>query len=505
MQNRLKKEIKRVARRSIERQLALKKRAETFQNKFGKRTGLEPGTPAPREAEYPHRHFDPKYCLRNANFLAKTIWRKVLLGTYEPTPALNFFIPKKDGSYRSLMSFSFPDAALANIVLKSARNRNLKRLSSNSYAYHPRLNLFDAILALNSTIREEKVFAIEIDFEKYFDSIPTRHLLNCINDKKLLSLTPHERYIMKAFMRHRHAENLKYVEEEFARRSKGTPQGSSVSLLLANVANHGLDVALERQAGRFVRYADDVTALCSSYEEAQLVENTFHKHCRDTGIKIHPIKSKGISILNANGAELRNKGHFDYLGYRFEKHGLTVPDSVVKRIKSKLSNLMQIYLIQYPAKFDFNRTRAGIGYDWDLLGLIHETRGYLYGGLREKDLAALIHDGKKPPIMKGLMGFYALLEQQDKLRELDGWLVGNLSRCMKKRQTLLAGKYETHITVPSKTSLVLGDWLDPKKWTGPNLPEVGLPSFVRGWRAARKYYYTFGLEDVQPPSYHYYN
>ena len=70
------------------------------------------------------------------------------------------------------MAFSIPDAALANVILRRARDRNLKRLSPSSFAYHPDKNVFDAIIALNSHDKKGKTFAVQIDFEKYFDSIP---------------------------------------------------------------------------------------------------------------------------------------------------------------------------------------------------------------------------------------------------------------------------------------------------------------------------------------------
>ena len=45
--------------------------------------------------------------------------------------------------------------------------------------------------------------------------------------------------------------------------------------------------------------------------------------------------------------------------------------------------------------------------------------------------------------------------------------------------------------------------MNPDAWRGDRKPSFRLPSFVRGWRAARKYYFTFGLKDVEPPKYGY--
>ena len=507
LENALKVEIKRLCRRAERRATKLLAKAQQHRSKFSKRTGLPAGDPKPKTHNQPDRHFDPRYCARNANFLARTIWHKVLAGTYRPKPALNFDVPKSSGGSRSIMAFTIPDAALANITLRRAQNRNLKRLSPFSYAYHPDRNVFDALIALSGFITDQRLFAVQIDFKNYFDSIPTRYLVSCVDDRELISLTPHERFIIKEFMHHQYAYSDDYPRQVFDRRVRGTPQGSSISLLLANLANHDLDKALERRSGRFVRFADDVVSLCSSYSEAEEIEGTFINHCRESGLEINQDKSPGIAIIGKANAELRSFLSFDYLGYRFTKDGLKVPKHVESRIFRKLSRLIHIYLIHYPQKFAFNTTRCrhnNAPYDWDLLGLIHEIRGYLYGGLKEADLADFLKSGKRLHKMRGLMGFYALLNDVEALRNFDRWLVVNIMLAMRKRARILNAKY-MHIGLqPSAEQLILGTWLDPAAWRNSDCPDARLPSFVRGWRAARKYYYTYGLEDVEPPRYEYY-
>lgn len=182
MQNAIKVEIKRLAKRAFEKKERSEKLEEQYQERFTKRTGLVAGPSSRKPAAPISRHFDPKYCSRNANFLAKTIWHKVLTGAYEPVPAVCYKIPKPDGSSREVMGFAIPDAALANVVLRRARGRNLKRLSPASYAYHPDKNVFDAILALSEYDHRGKLFAVQIDFEKYFDNIPAGYLRGKIED-----------------------------------------------------------------------------------------------------------------------------------------------------------------------------------------------------------------------------------------------------------------------------------------------------------------------------------
>lgn len=507
MEKAIKQEIKRLCRRMERRNEQREKKEKNDQNKFEKRTGKTAGLPASSSSPLVHKHFDPAHCARNANILAKTIWRKVIEGDYEPTPAVCFEIPKPQGGVREIMAFAIPDAALANVTLWRTRERNLKRLSPYSYAYHPERDVFDAILALKGFMTDQRLFAVQIDFKKYFDTIPTRYMEQCIDDRELVAVTPHERYILREFMRHQFAKEQDYHKGQFSRRHIGTPQGSSVSLLLANLANHELDRALERNSGRFVRYADDVVALCSSYSEAEQIEETFIDHCENSGLVINEKKSPGIAIIGKESAEIRSYTGFDYLGYRFTKDGLKVPDHVHARIIRKMSRLIQVYLIHYPNKYGFNPKRCRVSrkpYDWDLLGLILELRGYLYGGLEEAEISSFLSGGRKLRKMRGLMGFYALLDDPETLKSLDSWLAINVRLAMRKRSRILKSKYGRKGLLPSTEELILGDWLDKSAWTGTDCPDPRLPSFVRGWRAARKYYYTFGLEGVQPPPYAYY-
>lgn len=507
MQNALKAEIKKLALRAFAKASLEERKNREYRSKYEKRTGLTAGTPSSTRVLPKPRHFDPRYCARNANLLAKTIWFKVLTGTYEPGPAVNYQIPKADGTKRSIMAFSIPDAALANVVLRRARSRNTKRLSPSSYAYHPDKNVFDAIIALREYSVDGKLFAVQIDFEKYFDNIPSAYLKKKISDKSQISLTPHERHVFESFMHHRHAEPANIFTGPFVRRHKGTPQGSSVSLLLAKIANHDLDVKLSSQPGKFVRFADDVVALCENYSQSQEIERCFTQHCRTSGLKLNLNKSPGIAVISETHQELRTYPYFDYLGYRFLGSGLSIPEKTERRIKARISRLVHIYLIKY-LETGFNPSRSSISpsrYDWDLLGLIYEIRRSMYGGLSESHIHRFLNAGTRLPKMKGLMGFYCLLDDPAPLRRLDGWLVSVIRRAMRRRNQILLTRYGMRCVTPSDLELINGSWLDPSAWRGPTLPESGLPSFMRGWRAARKHFFTFGLERVSAPNYGFYS
>ncbi|GAA5656924.1 hypothetical protein Brsp06_03297 [Brucella sp. NBRC 13694] len=508
MRNEIRAEIKRLCKKAFDKKRKAEQNEEKFRKKFEKRTGLDADYPQLSVKSHAHRHFDPIHCKRNANAIASGIWNKVLQCNYRPEPAYYFDIPKPDGSKRGVMAFGIPDAALANVVLRRTLNRNKKRLSPHSYAYHPDKNIFDAILALNDFDRDGKLFSVQIDFEKYFDNIPSNYIKEKISDRALVGLTPHERHIFESFLHHRYGDSAAHLSGVFKRRVKGTPQGSSVSLFLANLANDGLDRQLAAESGKFVRFADDVVAICGGYEEALRLERCFDRHCRQSGLIVNQKKSPGIAVLANFQHEIRTINDFTYLGYSFKENGLGMPHKTVARLKHKISRLINIYLI-HALRIGFNKTRADSSerYDWDLLGLIYELRRGFYGGLKESDINGFLYDGGRLKRMKGLMGFYCLVEDSTLLKELDGWTLNIVRRACVHRDRILKNKYGATSPTPSNKELALGSWLSLDAWhdrgdgTDTEEVEVIFPSLVRGWRAARKHYFTYGLESVQAPGY----
>jgi RNA-directed DNA polymerase len=91
----------------------------------------------------------------------------------------------------------------------------------------------------------------------------------------------------------------------------GTPQGSPVSPLLANIALHVLDEAWSREGrrlGTLVRYADDFIALCPTRERAEQARSLAETTLVALGLQLHPDKTRIVDLRR--GAE-----GFDFLGF----------------------------------------------------------------------------------------------------------------------------------------------------------------------------------------------
>lgn len=496
-------------------------RSRSYATKYELRTGNHPGPPriqVPTAWSY-HPHFDPKYCIKHARYLSRTIWRKVQSGNYEPKPAILSEIPKPDGSFRKIMAFSIPDSALSNVLHKNITRRNANILSSYSFAYREDKTVFDAVLHLRRSLSGPKSYVTQYDFSSYFDRIDHEFLKKLLFSRKLFLLTHAESNAIRAFLTHQYAPNATYPQGNFARRTVGVPQGSSISLFLSNAAAHDLDLSLERLNGVFTRFADDVVAITRSYSDALQIAQTFREHSRDAGLVINYDKSPGIQyfgdgagrearefiIDDDDGTSVETIKYIDYVGHRITVSGpgtpkISIPDKAVSRIKRRISKIIYIHLLHH--RRDLNSplamNRFGPGFlDWDLVTCINELRKYIYGGRTKAELESFLAGSSRLTRVRGLMGFLPLISEVDQLAELDGWLVAAIRRAQRERVRMAAARGST-VPKPVERLLIDGSWY--------NFPlfdqDTALPSFVPAWRASRKFSRQYGLGRIGRATYY---
>jgi RNA-directed DNA polymerase len=95
----------------------------------------------------------------------------------------------------------------------------------------------------------------------------------------------------------------------------GTPQGSPISPLLANVALHVLDQAWARQGrglGTLVRYCDDFVILCRTRQRAEEARRQVAEILAALGLHLHPDKTRIVELT-------RGRQGFDFLGFHHHK------------------------------------------------------------------------------------------------------------------------------------------------------------------------------------------
>lgn len=457
-----------------------------------KRTGKRAKKPAiatPKSWDF-DKHFDPRYCINHARFIARGVWRSLQNGEYKPRTALRHEFPKADGGTRNIDAFSIPDAVVASIFLRNLRQRNAKIFSDSSFAYQEGKTPLDAVLRVRSILGAEKIFISQYDFSKFFDNINHQHI-EVMLEKESPFLTSHmERQVIRSILTHDY-----YLNGITEARSRGTPQGNSISLFVSNMAAHTLDTELSKISGSFARFADDSIVVNFSYEDALDCAEAYKNYSTMSGVSINDKKSTGIRILSNHDAEMRHISSFNFLSYKFTPDAVFVSDKSIKTIKSRCAKIVYMHLLLHPRRAGtVSPKRVGQGfYDWDLVTCVNELRKYIYGRMSQSTLDRYLDGNIDLKNIQGAVSYFSLVEVGDQFRELDGWLIDILRRALAKRAKIINSKFSRNpYAVASRDQLIDGSWY--KKTILPM--ETRAPSFFSAWRACRKSLARHGLGGV---------
>ncbi len=471
--------------------------------RYERRSGEEAGSvKSARPAHWDlSPHFDPYHVRRRLDSFGYALSKRLAAASYTPDPMLVLPIPKPGGGTREICISTVPDSAVSYWLGRRLIQRNSHRFSSYTYAYRADRNAHHAIEHLMATIRDRsRVFVLEYDFAKYFDTIRHDYLQKVLEKNFLVS--SRESILLSKFLKNPRAKSLSaYRSGELEVPEVGIPQGSSISLFLANVACFELDREIEQVGGAFARYADDTLVICESLEKADLCAKLLLGHGDRSGTKINFLKSPGISLLTQDSsAEIRNKSSVDYLSHSLSSRGVRISQKSIARMKRRVAKVIYDNLLLQPKRKKFSAARVGIGFaDWDLVQCINEIRRYLYGRLTEREISSGISGGRLHKSL-GALTFYPNVDDfgASDIRSLDGWLLDSLTRAYEKRCKLLS-TLSINAAPIEKEKLLSGAWYE-----FPSVPvETRLPSFYRAWLYVRLASKRYGLDGFPAPGYDY--
>lgn len=115
-------------------------------------------------------------------------------------------------------------------------------------------------------------------------------------------------------------------------RDRGTPQGSAISPVLANLFLHyAFDAWMARNFPDvpFERYADDAVVHCVSQQQAEQVRAAIEDRMVEVGLRLHPDKTKIVYCQDANRRDSAEHTSFTFLGYTFRARGARNRNGVV--------------------------------------------------------------------------------------------------------------------------------------------------------------------------------
>ncbi|MCY4456594.1 MAG: reverse transcriptase domain-containing protein [Acidimicrobiaceae bacterium] len=382
--------------------------------------------------------FNPYQTRARASRIAHSIRNSLQDRQYQPRRPLIHNVKKSDGGNRQTCIYQVADSAVSKMLFENILKKNLPILSARAYAYRPDVSPQNAIQFVRGEFAgASRLFVAEYDFRQYFDTIEHDNIHRILNDKFLL--TEVERDAIRGFLTVAPSEPGEYIPVGGNERTQGIPQGTSISLFLANVAAWELDRELEKSGVDFVRYADDTLIWSTDYSRICNAVDLLHQHATTIGVSINVSKSPGVRMLVPCGAdsEMTSIDNVQYLGYQLRLGSTTLTEKALNRIRKRIGNLIYWGLLHEPLKGSQDVARLQGNVDRDYVSVILRMRRYLYGDLSEK--AVKRFQQRETPLrrFKGVMSAYPLIDDGEELVTLDEWVLTSLFLAMRKRSHLL--------------------------------------------------------------------
>ena len=201
---------------------------------------------------------------REGDLLYK-LWNRMSAGSYMPAPVRAVEIPKDHGMGVRVLGVPTVADRVAQTAAAMLLEEKLEPIfHPDSYGYRPGRSAHDA-LAVTRERCWKQAWVLDLDIRAFFDNVPHDLLL------KAVAHHTRERWVLLYIERWLKAP-MQMPDGTLVARERGTPQGSPISPLLANLfMTYAFDMWMTREhpGAPFERYADDIVAHCDTETQAR--------------------------------------------------------------------------------------------------------------------------------------------------------------------------------------------------------------------------------------------
>jgi RNA-directed DNA polymerase len=253
------------------------------------------------------------------------IWNRMSSGTYFPPAVKAVEIPKPHGCGTRILGVpTVADRVAQTVVALTLEPRTEAIFHDDSYGYRPGRSALDALAKCRQRCWQ-KDWVIDLDVAKFFDSVDHELML------KAVAANTDQAWVLLYVKRWLTAP-MQLPDGTMQQRVRGTPQGSAVSPVLANLFMHyAFDTWLDRQfpTVAFERYADDAVVHCVTERQAREVLAALEGRMAEVGLRLHPDKTKIVYCKDRTRRGLHDPTSFTFLGYTFRPRAARSKDGVL--------------------------------------------------------------------------------------------------------------------------------------------------------------------------------